>query len=75
MNPLGKGTFPKALDRLKQARLWSDQPIMYSTTPELDESLTSATRSQEPYVARFGPALGVYTGPGAIGIALIQAAA
>ena len=28
--------------------------------------------SSEPYIARFSPALGVYAGPGAIGIALIQ---
>ena len=32
--------------------------VMYSTTP---------------FVTRFGPALGVYAGPGSLGIALLQA--
>ena len=82
VHPLAKArTFPKALDRLKQeARAFAPVEavaVMYSTTPELarkvaDDLGDALGTGQEPYVTRFGPALGVYTGPGAIGIALIQ---
>ena len=52
--------------------------VMHSTTPEVarevaDELKELLPEGADPYVARFGPALGVYAGPGALGVALIQA--
>ena len=83
VHELGKGrTFAKALVKLKQvARDFAPLEglaIMYSTTPETarevaDDLIDLLPEGVEPYVTRFGPALGVYTGPGAIGIALLQA--
>ena len=83
VTPLGKArTFPKALVKMKQtARDFGpieSLAIMHSTTPEAAEAVADDLRDllpegAEPYVTRFGPALGVYTGPGAIGIALLQA--
>ena len=51
---------------------------MHSTTPQIAAQVAEDLRDllpagAEPYVTRFGPVLGVYTGPGAIGIALLQA--
>ena len=83
VTPLGKArTFPKALVKMKQtARDFGpieSLAIMHSTTPDAAEAVADDLRDllpegAEPYVTRFGPALGVYTGPGAIGIALLQA--
>ena len=83
VTPLGKArTFPKALVKMKQtARDFGpieSLAIMHSTTPDAAEAVADDLRDllpegTEPYVTRFGPALGVYTGPGAIGIALLQA--
>lgn len=82
-SPLGKArTFSRALAKMKQtARDFApveSLAVMYSTTPELAEEVADDLRDllpegEAPYVTRFGPLLGVYTGPGAIGIALIQA--
>ena len=52
--------------------------VMHSTTPETAAEVADDLRDMLPegrelHVTRFGPALGVYTGPGAIGIALLQA--
>ncbi len=79
---LGKGrTFSKALGKLKQtARDFApieSLAVMHSTTPEAAQDVADDLKDMlpgdtEPYVTRFGPALGVYTGPGAIGIALLQ---
>ena len=80
---LGKGrTFVKALGKMKQTA-HDFAPIealsvMYSTTPEAagrvaDDLKELLPEGVEPTVTRFGPALGVYTGPGAIGIALLEA--
>ena len=83
VTPLSKArTFQKALVKMKQtARDFGpieSLAIMHSTTPEAAEAVADDLRDllpegAEPYVTRFGPALGVYTGPGAIGIALLQA--
>ena len=80
---LGKGrTFSKALGKLKQtARDFApieSLAVMHSTTPEAAQDVADDLKDMlpgdtEPYVTRVGPALGVYTGPGAIGIALLQA--
>ena len=83
IHPLGKArTFPKALARMKEtAREFAPVQalaVMHSTTPDTASEVARDLKhllpdGEEPYIARFGPALGVYTGPGAIGIALLQA--
>ena len=83
VHPLGRArTFPRALAKMKGtvrgfAPLQS-LAVMHSTTPEVANEVADALRcllpeGAEPLIARFGPALGVYAGPGALGIALIQA--
>ena len=84
VHPLGKArTFHKALVVMKQtARDFAPieaLAVMHSTTPEIaaevaDDLRDLLSEGAEPHVTRFGPVLGVYTGPGAIGIALLQAA-
>ena len=84
VHPLGKArTFPKALAMMKQtARDFAPievLAVMHSTTPEIAAEVAGDLRGllaegTEPYVTRFGPVLGVHTGPGAIGIALLQPA-
>ena len=80
---LGKGrTFAKALGKMKQTA-HEFAPIealsvMHSNTPEVAAEVAGELKEMlpegvEPTVTRFGPALGVHTGPGAIGIALLQA--
>ena len=51
--------------------------VMHSTTP--DEARTLAEEvsdllpeGKEPFIARFGPVIGTYTGPGALGIGLLS---
>ena len=83
VHPLGKArTFSKALAMMKQtARDFAPIEalgVMHSTTPEVAAEIADDLRDllaegTEPYVTRFGPTLGTYTGPGAIGIALLQA--
>ena len=85
VTPLGKArTFPKALVKMKEtARDFGpleSLAIMHSTTPEAAEAVAADLKDllpegAEPYVARFGSALGVHTGPGAIGIALLRSEA
>ena len=82
IHPLGKArTFSKALARMKEtAREFAPVQalaVMHSTTPDTAAEVANDLRDllsdgEEPYVVRFGPALGVYSGPGAIGIALLQ---
>ena len=83
-HPLGKErTFRKALVRMKEtARGFApidSLAVMHSTSHELAEEVADDLREllpegAEPYVTRFSPVLGVYTGPGAIGIAVLQTA-
>ena len=83
VHPLGKArTFPKALAQMK-GTVRGFAPIdslavMHSTTPEIaqevaDDLSDMLPEGSRPHIARFGPALGVYAGPGALGIALLQA--
>ena len=51
--------------------------IIHSTTPDAaqafaDHFVAILPSGARPYIARFGPALGVHVGPGAIGVALVQ---
>ena len=81
--PLGRArTFPKALTNLKQAAREfapiESLAVSYSTTPDVALEVANDLKhllleGAEPHIARLGPALGVYAGPGAIGISLIQA--
>ena len=83
VHPLGRArTFPRALAKMKEAvrgfAPLESLAVMHSTTPEVASEVAHGLRSllpegAEPYIARFGPALGVYAGPGALGVALIQA--
>ena len=83
VHPLGKArTFPKALAQMKETVRGfapiDSLAVMHSTTPELAFEVAEdlgdmLPRGAEPHIARFGPALGVYAGPGALGIALTQA--
>ena len=54
-----------------------DLTVVYSTTPDdaraLAESLKNMLpENREPRIARFGPVLGTYVGPGALGIGLLR---
>jgi DegV family protein with EDD domain len=83
IHPLGKArTFPRALVQMKEtARSFAPVEalaVVHSTTPDTAGEVADDLRDllpegAEPSIARFGPALGVHTGPGAIGIALLQA--
>ena len=82
-HPLGKArTFSKGLAMMKQtARDFApveSLAVMHSTISEIAAEVAAdlsdlLPEGAEPFVTRFGPTLGVYTGPGAIGIALLQA--
>ena len=82
VNPLGRArTFSRALVRMKQtARDFAPVEalaVMHSTTPDTAAEIAAdlsdlLPEGDDPFVARFGPVLGVYAGPGAIGIAIIQ---
>ena len=82
VHPLGRArTFRKALAQMKESVRGfapiDSLAVMHSTTPEVasevaDDLKDMLPQGSEPYIARFGPALGVYAGPGALGIALIQ---
>ncbi len=55
----------------------SEAAVMYSTSADEAERVAESIRplmagDAEPMVCRFGPTLGVYVGPGAIGIALVR---
>ena len=83
VHPLGKArTFPKALSSLKDAARGfapvESLAVSYSTTPDVAREVANDLKDllpegAEPYIARLGPALGVYAGPGAISVSLIQA--
>ncbi len=54
-----------------------DLAVMYSTTPDDAADIADSLRDvlpdgKEPIVARFGPVIGTYTGPGALGLGLFR---
>ena len=83
VHPLGKArTFKRALSHLKAAAREfapvESLAVTYSTTPDVARDVANDLRDLlpegvEPHIARLGPALGVYAGPGAIEISLVQA--
>lgn len=74
-------TRQKGLERLAQevleAKEMTDVAVCYSTTSgeagELTEKLTPHFPQDRVYTTQFGPVLGTYIGPGAIGIAMTKA--
>ncbi len=75
-------TFAKSVARLKEtARDFApleSLAVLYSTTPEAAQALAGDLSDllppgAEPYIARFGPVIGTYTGPGALGIGILRA--
>jgi len=51
--------------------------VLHSTTPDVAAEIAAdlsdlLPEGTEPFVARFGPVIGTYTGPGALGIGLIR---
>ena len=72
----------RGLEELKKtARQWSpleSMCVIHSTTPDEAEALAVelsdlVPEGTEPIVARFGPALGTYVGPKALGVSAIRA--
>lgn len=72
----------KAVDRLRRAAESaspiSSAAIMFSTSRDEADQLADSIRpmmtgDEEPMVVRFGPALGTYVGPNALGISLLSA--
>ena len=54
-----------------------DLTVVYSTTPDDAHALAQSLKGllpedREPRIARFGPVLGTYVGPGALGIGLLR---
>ena len=83
VHQLGKvRTFAKSVARLKEvARGFAPLEsfaVLHSTTPDLARELAEDLRDllpegAEPYIARYGPVIGTYIGPGALGIGLLRA--
>ena len=74
-------TRQKGLERLAQEALeakdMTDVGVCYSTTPDEAALLTQKLTPQFPqdrvYTSQFGPVLGTYIGPGAIGVTMTKA--
>ena len=74
-------TFPKGIAKLQElarehAPLES-LAIMHATSPDLAAAMAGELKDtldigNEPFVARFGPALGTHVGPGAMGVGLLR---
>lgn len=85
VHELGKArTFPKGLAKLRETVLGMGPAdalaVIYSTTPEAAQAFADSMSDilpagASPYLCRFGPALGVHTGPGSIGVALLRSEA
>jgi DegV family protein with EDD domain len=73
-------TRPKAIEEMcklaKELLPFREVAILHSTTPQeaekLAERLADLFPLQRIYRSRFGPVMGTYVGPGALGIALIR---
>lgn len=75
-------TLARAIARLKQTARESgpleELSVLYSTTPDdarlvADDLRQLLPDGKEPFFARFGPVLGTYVGPGALGVGLLRA--
>ena len=82
VHELGKArTFAKGLAKLRETALAMGPAdalaVIHNTTPDAAQAFADSIagvlpEGSAPYISRFGPALGVHTGPGAIGVALVQ---
>lgn len=82
VHELGKTrTLVKSIAQLKEtARSFAPVEalcVLHSTTPDTAKQIADDLSDllppgTEPFVARFGPVIGTYTGPGALGIGLIR---
>ncbi|MDE2900700.1 MAG: DegV family protein [Chloroflexota bacterium] len=85
VHELGKArTFTKGLAKLRETVLGmgpaDSLAVIYSTTPDAAQAFADSVSEvlpagASPYLCRFGPALGVHTGPGGIGVALVRSGA
>ena len=83
VQPLAKPrTTAKAVARLQQVvrDLGSAEAlcVMYSTTPDVarkvaDDLADVLPEGAEPMITRFGPVIGTYAGPGAVGVGVVEA--
>ncbi len=83
VHELGKArTFAKGLQKLKEiTREYAPLEqvfALHTTTPELAQEMAESFRDLlpeggEPLIARAGPTIGTYAGPGVAGVALLQA--
>ena len=84
VHELGKArTFAKGLVKLREAALDMGPAdalaVIHNTSAEAAQAFADGIADilpagASPYIARFGPALGVHVGPGAIGVSLVRAA-
>ncbi len=73
-------TRSKALERLFELTRdlcpAEEMAVFHSTAPQEADALSKRLKTlyggKEPYRSRFGPVLGTYVGPGALGVAIIQ---
>ena len=82
VHELGKArTFAKGLAKLRETALdlgpADAVAIIHNTTPEAAQAFADSIagilpEGAAPYITRFGPALGVHVGPGAVGVALVR---
>lgn len=82
VHELGKTrTLVKSIEKLKEtARSFAPVEalcVLHSTTPDVagkiaDDLSDLLPPGTDPFLARFGPVIGTYTGPGALGIGLIR---
>ena len=83
VHPMGKvRTFRKGLLALEKAvrdcAPLASLSVMHSTTPDAAADFCGRIRhllpdGADPHIARFGPVVGTYAGPGALGVALLPA--
>ena len=83
VHELGKvRTFAKGVARLREvAREFAPVDsvcVLHSTSPDMAGEIADDLREllpagQSPFVTRFGPVIGTYVGPGAVGIGLLRA--
>ena len=83
VHEMGKArTFPKGVAKLQEtARGFAPLELLmvpYTTSPDVAQEIAESLRDllpegEEPIVARAGPTIGTYAGPGAVGIGLLRA--
>ena len=82
VHELGKArTFRKGLRKFQDAAKTfaplDSLSVLHATSPQVAEEIASdlgglLAADKQPFIARFGPALGTHLGPGAVGVGLLQ---